>query len=592
MKLYVVCLAFLHILYCQRTKDPYPELTGPVIDPSVYLPLEVKSKLETMLLEAEKATTNQVVVFITKKLNEDTIEKEAIAVFEKWKLGQKDKDNGILFLLAPNERKVRIEVGYGLESVLTDLVAKRIIDEIVIPNIKSGNPSLAMLNGTSAILEHLHSGSPNLTNQNCPNSFSDTNGDLHPDTIPFLQREIKSLKSVDFYFCILPLDTQFGVEAATNKLYLHRQKSSSNTKSIVFVTSPNSDYLGSIVTSHEFNWSLSQNKIRTIFRNRYQERHSGDFTNFTYRAFLDMLDHIKHNQKFELEKGTGIFDPYDALETFSFTRTKETIQKLENKYKVGIQILLLDTKYDLSDEAKNFHNLNFGKSPGITLLFSLNQKKIFVFTDEYSIIQDPDGTNPKTIINDTLNEMVNSAIASDFKSADIDWMSIRSAEGIDSYLNHLQDQKSLVESRVSEATIKSGSNEYKMAEAHFIFNLIFALMFFVTWVGLASGEGILFFYGLFYIIGQIVRGKLLLIPDSPNLYQMILLLASAILSYLFVTFFRKIGWANKVSTSTQDFFTPSSSSSGSNSGSSYRSSSSSYSGGGGRSGGGGASGSW
>ncbi|MCG6162346.1 TPM domain-containing protein, partial [Leptospira bandrabouensis] len=137
MKRIFLTLTLVSIFSCKVPFGSYPVLTGPVVDPSGYLPLEIKSKLETILLEEEKITSNQVVVYIAESLNESTIEKEAVAVFEQWKLGQKEKDNGILLLLAPNDKKVRIEVGYGLESILTDLIAKRIIDEIIIPDMKA-----------------------------------------------------------------------------------------------------------------------------------------------------------------------------------------------------------------------------------------------------------------------------------------------------------------------------------------------------------------------------------------------------------------------------------------------------------------------
>ncbi|TGM06149.1 TPM domain-containing protein [Leptospira jelokensis] len=586
-----ICLTLVFFSVCKNTKDPYPKLTGPVIDPSNYLPLDVKSKLETTLLSEEKITTNQVVVYVTERLQEDTIEKEASAVFEFWQLGNKDKDNGVLLLLAPNDRKVRIEVGYGLEGVLTDLVAKRIIDELIIPNMKSGNPSLAMLSGTNAILEQLRYGSPKLTNEFCPNEFTDLQSDLHPDTIPFLIKEVKPLqKKISFYFCVVPAENQLGLETLANQLYLNQQKT--NKKSILFLTSPKNGYMGTIKVDPEYYWSLSQNKVRSIFLNRYAEKTSGDFTNYTYRAFLDMLDHIKHNQKFTFEKGSGIFDPYDALEKFSYERALETIHQLEAEYKVGIQILFLDTKTDLTPEAKKFHESAFGKNSGISLLFSLNQKKFTVYTNENSNIQVLGQSIPKQIVMETLSEIVSSAISSDLKSADIDWMCIRSAEGIDTYLDRLKYQKTLGEENQSDPTSDAKRDQTQVLEPHFLFQFFFMSLFFVIWVGLASGEGILFFYGIFYVIGQIIRSKLILLPDSPNIYHTILFFSSAVFSYACVVFFRKIGWAEIVGRNTKDFFTPSSSGSSSSSGSGYRSSSSSYSGGGGRSGGGGASGSW
>lgn len=589
MKHWIKCILSIvtavSLFSCTGHNDPYPELTGPVMDPSGYLPTETRSKLESMLLEEEKITTNQVIVYVTEKLKEDTIEKEATAVFEKWQPGLKDKDNGILLILAPNERKVRIEVGYGLEDVLTDLIAKRIIDEMIIPNMKAGNPSLAMLSGTSAILEQLRANSPNISNLNCPYNFSDTNSDLHPDTIPFLLKEIKPIKDVHFVFCVLPLETQFGLETSAHHLFLNRQKLSEEKKAIVFVSSPKNEFMGAISTSPEYNWSLSQNKIRSIFHKRYQEKKEGDFTNFTYRAFLDMLTHIKHNQKIILEKGTGIYDPFDALERFSYDRSTEIIRALENKYKIGVQILLLDTTKDPKLEIKKYHTIAFGNTSGITLLFSLNQKQFIFFTNEYSEIKTATMVNPRKVEESILLEIVTSAIRDDQKSADIDWMCINSTKGIETYLELLSSRNIAGEenSKASITTLK----QPEMKEAHFVLQFMFVLMFFVCFVGFLSGEGIPFFLGLFYIVATFIRSNFFLLPDSPNLYVTLAIVGSVILTTIVLYFFRKIGLANTVSVHTSQFFTSSGTGTGYGS-----SSSSSYSGGGGRSGGGGASGSW
>ncbi|TGM42987.1 TPM domain-containing protein [Leptospira levettii] len=592
MKKHIFILTLVSIISCKMPFGSYPELTGPVVDPSGYLPIDTKAKLESILLEEEKITSNQVVVYITENLRERTIEKEAVAVFEQWKLGQKEKDNGVLLLLAPNDRKVRIEVGYGLESILTDLIAKRIIDEIIIPNMKSGNPSMAMISGVTAILEQLRTQSPTLTNEFCPKPFSDSNSELHSDTIPFLIKETKQFRSIDFKFCVLPLESQFALEGAANHLLLHRQKSSPNESTIIFVTSPKNEYKGTIVTSPDFYWSLSRNKIRSIFHNRYQESRTGDFTNYTYRSFLDMLAHIRHDNKIKIEEGTGIYDPYDSLEQFSYDRAGETIRKLETEYKIGIQILFLDTKSDLMEDGKKYHQLAFGKSPGITLLFSLNHKKFLVHTDQNSTIESINGSNRFLIETPKLEQTITNAITSDLKIADIDWICIRSAEGIDTYLNSLRYQKDFNYENSSQTTSSNSSSKIIMKEPHFVFQLFFMLMFFFLWIGFISGEGIIFFYGLFYVIGVTIRTKMYVLPDSPNIFVMFLILVSAILTSIFIFIFRKLGWSISVSSHTRNFFTSSGSSSSSGSGSSYRSSSSSYSGGGGRSGGGGASGSW
>lgn len=596
MKRILIFHLFLFFTTCQQGNETYPKLTGPVVDPSGYLPLETKVKLENLLLTEEKITTNQVVVYITEKLKEASIETEATAVFEQWKLGQKDKDNGILLLLAPNDRKVRIEVGYGLEGILTDLVAKRIIDEIIVPNMKMGNPSLAMLSGTSAILEQLRVGSPKLFTDLCPNSFNDLASDLHPDTIPFLKKEVKPLKTVNFYFCVVPVENQIGLEAAANQLFLKSQTKDPEKKTIVFVTSPNNNFIGHIITSPEFHWSLSQAKVRSIFYSKYEERRTSDFTNFTYRAFLELLERIKHNQKIVLEKGAGIYDPYNVLASYSYDKAGEIIRSLETQFHVGIQILFLDTKSDISLEAKKFHTIAFGNNSGITLLYSLNQKQVFVYTNTNSVIQNPNtnpnkNENPKPIDNKTLSQSVSDAIAPHLKMEDIDWMCIRSAEAIDYYLHML-----LTQPNENEANHESASGSPQLGidngkEPHVVFQWFMILMFLVLLVGMIAGEGYIFFYGVFYLGSVILRAKYSLLPESPNLYSIVSVFLVLLPTTIVVYIFRKIGWSDSVSSYSQDFFSGSSGGS-SSSGSSYRSSSSSYSGGGGSSGGGGASGSW
>lgn len=590
MKRILILILILYFFFttCQQGNVTYPKLTGPVMDPSGYLPLETKVKLENLLLTEEKITTNQVVVYITEKLKEDSIEKEATAVFEQWKLGQKDKDNGILLLLAPNDRKVRIEVGYGLEGILTDLVAKRIIDELIVPNMKIGNPSLAMLSGTSAILEQLRVGSPKLFTDLCPNSFNDLASDLHPDTIPFLKKEVKTLKTVNFYFCVVPVENQIGLEAAANQLFLKNQTKDPEKKTIVFVSSPNNNFIGHIITSPEFHWSLSQAKARSIFFSKYEERRSSDFTNFTYRAFLDMLECIKHNQKIVLEKGTGIYDPYDVLASYSYDKAGEIIRNLETQFHVGIQILFLDTKSDISLEAKKYHTIAFGNNSGITLLYSLNQKQVFVYTDTNSVIQNP---NTKPIDNQFLSQSVSDAIAPFLKLEDIDWMCIRSAEAIDYYLHMLHTQPNENEANHESASGSPPRGIDNAKEPHVVFQWYMIIMFLVILVGMMAGEGYIFFYGVFYLGSVILRAKYSLLPESPNLYSIVSVVLVLLPTTIVVHIFRKIGWSDSVSSYSQDIFSGSSGGS-SSSGSSYRSSSSSYSGGGGSSGGGGASGSW
>lgn len=117
----------------------YPDYTGYVNDYAGFLSTETKEKINSLLTEVEKKTSAEIAILTVPDLSSDTIENYAVKVFEQWKIGKKGKDNGILFVIAKEEREVRIEVGYGLESVITDGRAGDIIRKIIIPNFKEGN---------------------------------------------------------------------------------------------------------------------------------------------------------------------------------------------------------------------------------------------------------------------------------------------------------------------------------------------------------------------------------------------------------------------------------------------------------------------
>jgi uncharacterized protein len=117
-------------------QDPYPQLTEIVTDNANIFTSEELQGLRTKLIQFEDETTNQVVVLTINDLGYETIEEYANGVFNRNKLGQAGKDNGILILFSKNDREVRIEVGYGLESYITDAVASRIIRNTMIPKFK------------------------------------------------------------------------------------------------------------------------------------------------------------------------------------------------------------------------------------------------------------------------------------------------------------------------------------------------------------------------------------------------------------------------------------------------------------------------
>ena len=117
---------------------------------SVFTP-DTAAGLEDALRLAEQETTAEIVIVTVPNLGGDTIEGYAVELFEQWGIGKKGRDNGVLLLLAVAERKVKIEVGYGLEPYITDGLAGRILDQSVLPDLRGDNFSLGIIKGAQAI---------------------------------------------------------------------------------------------------------------------------------------------------------------------------------------------------------------------------------------------------------------------------------------------------------------------------------------------------------------------------------------------------------------------------------------------------------
>lgn len=118
---------------------PVPQLTARVTDLSGVLSPAQQSALERRLRDFETAKGAQIAVLIVPTTEPETIEQYGIRVADAWKLGRKGVDDGAILLVATTDRTLRIEVGYGLEGVMPDAVANRIIDEIIVPRFKAGD---------------------------------------------------------------------------------------------------------------------------------------------------------------------------------------------------------------------------------------------------------------------------------------------------------------------------------------------------------------------------------------------------------------------------------------------------------------------
>lgn len=138
----------------------FPEYEGFINDYANLLSMQAKTQLEAQLTQLEKDTTAEVAVVTVKSLEGDYIEDYAVKLFEKWGIGKKDKNNGVLFLVALDDRKMRIEVGYGLEPIITDGRAGRIRDNDVIPQFKQNDYEGGIIAGVNSIEKYIRNGTP------------------------------------------------------------------------------------------------------------------------------------------------------------------------------------------------------------------------------------------------------------------------------------------------------------------------------------------------------------------------------------------------------------------------------------------------
>lgn len=148
----MLLLAMLTLVPFQLLALDVPQLTGRVNDYAGMLSPETAARLENNLAAFEQDQSTQIVVLTIPSLQGEIIEQYAIKVVDQWKIGQKGKDNGVLLILAQAERKVRIEVGMGLQGVLPDITAGQIIRDVMKPFLKANNFDQAIIAGTDAIM--------------------------------------------------------------------------------------------------------------------------------------------------------------------------------------------------------------------------------------------------------------------------------------------------------------------------------------------------------------------------------------------------------------------------------------------------------
>lgn len=151
MQRILVCFLLLFPIFL--ISKEVPKLTARVTDETWTLHSDFISALEKQLKDHEKKTSNQIAVYIFPSLEGESLEEYSIKVAETWKLGQKGKDNGVLLLVAMDDRKLRIEVGYGLEGSLTDIMCRYIIENEIKPYFKKGEYDVGIQNGVKIIMK-------------------------------------------------------------------------------------------------------------------------------------------------------------------------------------------------------------------------------------------------------------------------------------------------------------------------------------------------------------------------------------------------------------------------------------------------------
>lgn len=160
LALWFLLLALVAAPAAQAAEPRFPPLSGRVVDQAAILSTGAAQRLAGLLAEHESATGNQVVVVTLRDLQGYGIEDFALRLGRHWGIGQPGRDNGLLLVVAPRERRVRIEIGYGLEGSLPDALAKLIIAREILPAFKKGDYERGIAQGLEAILAAIGGADP------------------------------------------------------------------------------------------------------------------------------------------------------------------------------------------------------------------------------------------------------------------------------------------------------------------------------------------------------------------------------------------------------------------------------------------------
>lgn len=155
-KLLLVYSLLLSVFASAQIEDIMPKRQNPpklVSDDTKTLTAYQLADLEQKLVAYDDSTSNQIAVVIIPTTGDYSVDEVALKILRDWGVGNKDKNNGIVLLIAKKDRKLKIEVGYGLEGAVTDVTAKHIIEEVITPAFKEGNYYRGIEEGTNALMK-------------------------------------------------------------------------------------------------------------------------------------------------------------------------------------------------------------------------------------------------------------------------------------------------------------------------------------------------------------------------------------------------------------------------------------------------------
>lgn len=155
LRLLLSLCALATLLASPVAAQSFPELTGRVVDEANIIPAEVEAQLEQKLAALEEQSQRQLVVATIADLEGYDIADYGYRLGRAWELGDAERDDGAILLVAPNQRQTRIEVGYGLEGILTDALSSIIIQNEILPRFRDGDLAAGIVAGTDALVRQL-----------------------------------------------------------------------------------------------------------------------------------------------------------------------------------------------------------------------------------------------------------------------------------------------------------------------------------------------------------------------------------------------------------------------------------------------------